>query len=82
MTNWCSEMMVKVFGTDYLERGELRNKYIKPVHLGVLLHVKGRVTEVTKQPNGNMLYMLDIWCEDQDGAKLVDGDGKVEVVMV
>ena len=79
MTNWCSEMMVMAFGMDYLERGELRNKFIKPVHLGVLLHVKGRIKEATRQPNGNMLYALDIWCEDEQGAKLVDGDGKVEV---
>ena len=44
MTNWCSEMLVRAFGMDYLERGELRTKYIKPVNLGVELHVRGRVT--------------------------------------
>jgi len=43
MTNWCSELMVKAFGIHYLERGELMNKYIKPVHLGTSLHVKRRV---------------------------------------
>jgi len=80
MTNWCSEMMVKTFGLDYLERGELRSKYIKPVHLGTVLHVKGRIREAAKQPSGNMLYALDIWCEDHHGTKLVDGEGKVEVV--
>lgn len=79
MTNWCSEMLVATFGVDYLERGELRNKYIKPVHLDVNLHVKGRITGVEKRPNGNTLYTLDIWCEDHHGTKLVDGDGKVEV---
>src|SRR5688572_31682894 len=40
MTNWCSEMLVHRFGMDYLERGDLRTKYIKPVYLNVLLHVK------------------------------------------
>ena len=35
MTNWCSEMLLRAFGMDYLERGELRTKYIKPVNLGV-----------------------------------------------
>ncbi len=79
MTNWCSEMLIRQFGLDYIERGELRTKYIKPVNFGVQLHVKGKVTEVTPQPGGGVLYALDIWCEDADGLKLVDGDAKVEV---
>lgn len=79
MTNWCSEMMVKAFGIHYLEQGELRNKYIKPVHLGVELRVRGRVREAVAQPGGGVLYALDVWCEDQHGTKLVDGDARVEV---
>jgi acyl dehydratase len=79
MTNWCSEMLVRVFGMDYLERGELRTKYIKPTNLGVLLHVRGRIRDAVRQPNGNTLYAIDVWCEDQNGTKLVDGDAKVEV---
>ena len=79
MTNWCSEMLVRTFGMDYLERGELRTKYIKPVYLGVPLHVRGRIKEAKPQPNGNTLYAIDVWCEDEQGTKLVDGDAKVEV---
>ena len=79
MTNWCSEMLTRVFGMDYFERGELRTKYIKPTNLGVMLHVKGRIREATRQGNGNTLYTIDVWCEDQHGTKLVDGDAKVEV---
>jgi acyl dehydratase len=77
--NWCSEMLVHAFGMDYIERGELRTKFIKPVNMNVLLHVKGRVTEARKQNNGNTLYTLAVWCEDQHGTKLVDGDARVEV---
>jgi 3-hydroxybutyryl-CoA dehydratase len=79
MTNWCSEMLTRVFGLHYLERGELRTKYIKPTNLGVELHVRGRIKEATRQPNGNTLYAIDVWCEDEHGTKLVDGDAKVEV---
>ena len=79
MTNWCSEMLVRAFGMDYLERGELRTKYIKPVNLGVQLHVRGRIREAARQPNGHVLYAIDVWCEDGEGTKLVDGDAKVEV---
>ena len=79
MTNWCSEMLVRAFGIHYIERGELRTKYIKPTNLGVELHVKGKIREATAQPNGNRLYSIDVWCEDGNGDKLVDGDAKVEV---
>jgi hypothetical protein len=79
LTNWCSEMLLRAFGLDYLERGELRTKYIKPTDVGVELHVKGRITDATRQPNGRTLYAVDVWCEDERGTKLVDGDAKVEV---
>ena len=80
MTNWCSEMLLRAFGLDYLERGELRTKYIKPVNLGVQLQVRGRIREALKQPNGDIDYAIDVWCEDEHGMKLVDGDAKVQVV--
>ena len=79
MTNWCSEMLTRAFGMHYLERGELRTKFIKPVNLGVLLHVKGRILAADKQASGGTLYSIAVWCEDQHGLKLVDGDAKVEV---
>lgn len=78
MTNWCSEMLTQAFGIHYLERGELRNKYIKPVNMGVKLHVKGRIKDVARGANGT-LYSIDVWCEDDKGTKLVDGDAKVDV---
>jgi hypothetical protein len=81
-TNWCSEMLIANFGLDYIERGELRTKYIKPVNLGVQLHVKGRVLEVNALPDGGLSYVLGIWCEDAAGTKLVDGDAKVTVAAI
>jgi 3-hydroxybutyryl-CoA dehydratase len=79
MANWCSEMMVRAFGMDYVARGELRTKFIRQVLLGTLLHIKGRIRSVTPQPNGNVVYVVDIWSEDQNGLKLTEGDASVEV---
>lgn len=79
MTNWCQEVLLRAFGMDFLERGELRTKFIKPVVLGVSLRVRGRIKEAAAQPNGNTIYTVDVWCEDQHGTKLVDGDARVEV---
>jgi acyl dehydratase len=79
MTNWCSEMLLRAFGIDYLQHGELRTKYIKPVNLGVELHVRGRITSVNVQSDGTTCYAIDVWCEDARHTKLVDGDAKVDV---
>jgi 3-hydroxybutyryl-CoA dehydratase len=79
MTNWCSEMMVQHFGMDYLERGELRTKFIKPVYLNVRLSVRGRIRGIETLANGHIRYDIDVWCEDEHGTRLTDGDAKVEV---
>ena len=79
MTNWCSAMMVEHFGMDYLERGELRTKFIKPVFLGQTVSVRGRVRAVEAGKGGGKAYVLDVWCEDENGVKVTDGDARVEV---
>ncbi len=77
-TNWCSEMLIDRFGIDYVEHGELRTKFIKPILLGVTVHVRGKVTAADPQKGGSVVYALDVWCEDDDGVKLTVGDAKVE----
>jgi acyl dehydratase len=77
-TNWMSEMMVQHFGMDYLERGELRTKFIKPIFLEAVVSVRGRVKQVDRA-GGRVVYVLDVWCEDQHGVKLTDGDARVEL---
>src|SRR3546814_20743940 len=45
-THWCSNMLLEYFGIDYLELGELRNKYNKPVLFDVPVTVLGSVVEM------------------------------------
>jgi len=78
-TNWCSEMLIRHFGMDYVEHGELRTKFIKPVLLGVTMRVFGKVTSAIPQAGGAVLYSLDVWCEDERGVKLTVGDARVAV---
>ena len=78
-TNWCSEMLVEHFGIDYIERGELRTRFIKPTLLGATVNVRGRVTAAEREPGGAVVYKLDVWCEDETGLKLTVGDARVEV---
>lgn len=79
-TNWCSEMLIEQFGLDYVERGELRTKFIKPTLLGATVSVRGSVTSAEPQASGSVVYALDVWCEDEKGVKLTVGDARVEVV--
>jgi len=76
-TNWISSMLVKHFGIDYLERGELRTKFIKPIFLGAVVSVRGRVSAVARGESGGLLYTLEVWCEDEKGVKLTVGDARV-----
>jgi 3-hydroxybutyryl-CoA dehydratase len=77
MANWCSSMLVERFGMDYVERGELRTKFIKPVLLGATVFVRGRVLAVERGEDGGTVYKLDVWCEDEHGTKVVDGDARI-----
>jgi 3-hydroxybutyryl-CoA dehydratase len=79
MANWCSSMLVERFGMDYLERGELRTKFIKPVLLGATVFVRARVLAVEPGEDGGTVYKLDVWCEDENGTKVVDGDASIGV---
>jgi len=78
-TNWLSSMMLTHFGMDYLERGELRTKFIKPIFLGTLVTARGRVQAVERRESGALSYTLEVWCEDEKGVKLTVGDARVEV---
>ena len=78
-TNWCSEMLIDRFGMDYVEHGELRTKFIKPIFLGVTVSVRGKVTSAAPQEDGAVVYALEVWCEDEKGVKLTVGDAKVKV---
>jgi 3-hydroxybutyryl-CoA dehydratase len=78
-TAWISSMLLKTFGRDYLERGELRTKYIKPTEVGILLKVLGRVVEHEAQADGSVKFVLAVWTEDRAGVKLTDGDAVIYV---
>jgi hypothetical protein len=79
MTNWCQTMMLEHFGMDYVARGSLRTKFIKPVYLHETVFVKGRIRSAERQVNGDVVYDLEVWCDNQDGVKVTDGDAKVTV---
>jgi acyl dehydratase len=78
-TQWCSNMLIDYFGMHYIERGELRTKFIKPVYIDKLNAVFGTVLSIETETDGARLYVMDIWSEDETGLKLTDGHAKVRV---
>ena len=79
MANWVSSMLVEHFGMAYVEHGELRTKFIKPVLLGVTVVCRGRVRSIEQGSGGGRTCMLDVWCEDEHGTRVVDGHARVEL---
>lgn len=77
-TNWISAMLVEHFGMAYLERGELRTKYIRPIALGTRVRVRATVVAVERRDSGRSAYSLEVWCEDDQGGKLTVGDARIE----
>jgi acyl dehydratase len=78
-TAWISSMLLAAFGRHYIERGELRTKYIKPTDVGITLKIMGRVRARADQADGGVRFTLDVWTEDKAGVKLTDGDAAVDV---
>ena len=78
-TAWISSILLRAFGRHYLERGELRTKYIKPTDVGITVRIFGRIRAREQTANGAVRFVLDVWTEDLAGARLTDGDAVVEV---
>ena len=76
-TAWISSMLLAQFGRHYLERGELRTKYIKPTDVGMWVKTLGRVTERREEPDGTVKLVLSVWIENRAGVKLTDGDAVI-----
>ena len=79
MANWVSSMLVEHFGMAYVGHGELRTKFIKPVLLGMSVVCRGRVQSIERGAEGGRTCMLDVWCEDDHGTKVIDGHARVEL---
>lgn len=77
--NWISSMLIERFGADYISRGHLRTKFIKPVYVDEGITAHGRVVSVTPQPDGSNRFELEVWAADDDGVKRTVGDFTVTV---
>jgi hypothetical protein len=78
-TNWLSGVLLEAFGQDYLRRGSLRTRYVRPVMVDDALDAVVEVRTVGEGPGGQAVITADVWCETPDGQRATVGEATVTV---
>jgi 3-hydroxybutyryl-CoA dehydratase len=76
-TNWILGLLVDVFGDDAAKKGRLRTKYIAPIYEDHVVIACAKVTSVLDNAEGETVYDVEVWCEDDQGKKLTVGDAVI-----
>jgi 3-hydroxybutyryl-CoA dehydratase len=76
-TNWIQGLLCDVFGVAMASRSRLRTKYIAPIYEDQIVVAVAQVRSGVVSAEGAMHYQLDVWCEDDTGAKLTIGEAAV-----
>jgi len=75
-TNWIFGFLFDTFGQEFLRRGTLRTKYIKPIVEDQPVIAALRVRDIARA-GADLRYSLDVWCEDGRGTVLTVGAADV-----
>ncbi len=78
-TNWILGLLIDLFGRGVAERCRLRTKYVAPVYEDQVVITCARISRVLPGADGVNEVTLDVWCEDDTGAKLTVGEAAVFV---
>ena len=73
---YLSEMLIGVFGIEWLRSGTIDVKFIRPIYAGDTVTARGRVTAKTPTSTGTRIF-LEIWCETQRGEPVTVGTASV-----
>ena len=74
MQGYLYELMMSLFGADWLEQGRLSLKFIRIVDVGDTITARARVS--ARLPEGSATrFDLQVWCENQRGEHVVVGSG-------
>ncbi len=69
---YLAELMVDLFGEDWLRSGKMSLVFIAAVEPGDRVVAKS-VAMSRESDDGGDRYLMDVWCENQKGAKVVIG---------
>ena len=71
---YVSELMIDLFGPDWLSSGSYKVKFIRTVDVGDRVTTMSRI--IARRPDGNMTaFEVELWCENQHGDKVMVGSG-------
>ena len=77
MVGYLTELMVDLFGEDWLRQQSSPNlslKFIRVVDVDDKITARASVTSKREEGSG-VLFDMDVWCENQNGDKVVVGTG-------
>lgn len=78
-TNWIQGLLVDVFGPQFAARSRLTTKYVAPIYENQVVSACARVGTVTVAEDGDTVYTLDVWCEDDSRKTLTVGSAMVRL---
>lgn len=73
---YLNELLARAIGPRYLEGGTLSVNFIGPMYPGDRIFAAGVVRELTEE-DGQPRAVLDVWCETEEGRKVVAGTATV-----
>lgn len=76
-TNYLNSLLTDCFGADYLERSELRTRFIRPVYEDEVVEAHAEVTG-SEADETDVTYELRLWCT-ADGVTCTVGEARVHV---
>ncbi len=75
---YLNELLAKAVGPGFLEGGTLSVNFIGPMYPGDRIIARGVVREKVRE-GGRTRAVLDVWCETEEGRKVVAGTATVPV---
>jgi len=78
-TNWISSILADAYGLDYLERGSLRTRYVRPIFEDERIEVVVRVVSRERAPGGEERLVADVSCVKADGQVATGGLATIRV---
>jgi 3-hydroxybutyryl-CoA dehydratase len=76
-TNWISSMLGDTFGEDYLARGSLRTRYVRPIYEDDHIEVVVRITGRESTEDGRHRLTADVACVKADGEVATGGTATI-----
>lgn len=70
--SYTAQLMIDLFGTEWLSHGTMDLKFTALVNAGDIL-VSKAVIKSKERANGATKFLMDVWCENQRGEKVLIG---------